>query len=119
MTVLLVAVGGATGSLARYGLGRLVDTGTLPWLTVGINIVGSFLLGFLVATASWFPDHVRIGLAVGLLGGFTTFSTFSVDVFLELDTGDATQAVMLLAASVGFGVGAAAGGYLIGRQLAH
>jgi len=119
VTVVLIAVGGAAGALARYGLGRLVDPGSLPWLTVGINLLGSFLLGFLVATADWFPREVRVGLAVGLLGGFTTFSTFSVDVFLELESGDTAQAAMLVAASVGFGVGAAAGGYFIGRRLAH
>ena len=119
MTVVLIAIGGATGGLARYGLGRLVETETLPWLTVGINVLGSFLLGFLVATAAWLPREIRIALAVGLLGGFTTFSTFSVDVFLELESGDAAQAAMLVAASVGFGVGAAAGGYFIGRRLAH
>jgi CrcB protein len=119
LTVLLVALGGAAGTLARYGLGTLVDTQSLPWLTVCINVAGSFLLGFVVATAVWFPREVRIGLAVGLLGGFTTFSTFSVDVFLELEQGDALHAAMLVAASVGFGVGAATGGYFLGRRLAH
>lgn len=119
MTALLVALGGAAGALARYGLGRLVGTESLPWLTVAINVAGSFLLGFLVATAEWLPRELRIALAVGLLGGFTTFSTFSVDVFLEIETGDAPRAAMLVALSVGFGVGAAAGGWLIGRRLAH
>jgi CrcB protein len=119
VTVVLVAIGGAAGALARYGIGRLVDPGSLPWVTVGINVAGSFLLGFLVATAVWFPREIRIALAVGLLGGFTTFSTFSVDVFLELESGDAARAAMLVAASVGFGVGAAASGYFIGRRLAH
>ena len=119
MTVVLVAIGGAVGTLARYGLGRLVETASLPWLTVGINVLGSFMLGFVVATAAWFPREVRIALAVGLMGGFTTFSTFSVDVFLELESGDAARAAMLVAASVGFGVGAAAGGYFLGRRLAH
>jgi CrcB protein len=119
VTALLIAIGGAAGTVARYGLGTLVATETLPWLTVGINVAGSFLLGFLVATAAWFPEQVRMALAIGVLGGFTTFSTFSVDVFLELETGEVGSGLMLLAASVGFGVGAAAGGYLLGRRLAH
>jgi CrcB protein len=119
VTALLVGLGGGAGALARYGLGTLVRTESLPWLTIGINVVGSFLLGFLVATADWFPEEIRIALAVGVLGGFTTFSTFSVDVFLELETGDAGRAAILIAASVGFGVGAAAAGYLLGRRLAH
>ena len=112
-----MAICGAAGCLARYGLGTLVDTETLPWLTVCINVLGSFLLGFVVATAAWFPREIRIGIAVGLLGGFTTFSTFSVDVFLELESCDALHAAMLTAASLGFGVGAAAGGYFLGRRL--
>ena len=118
MTALLVGLGGAAGALSRYGIGRAVSTESLPWVTVAINVVGSFLLGFLVAAADWFSPQVRTALAVGVLGGFTTFSTFSVDVWLELDTGDAGQAAALIAASVGFGVGAAACGWLLGRRLA-
>jgi fluoride ion exporter CrcB/FEX len=57
-------------------------------------------------------------MTVVLIGIGTTFSTFSVDVFLELETGDAAAAAILVAASVGFGVGAAAGGYFLGRRLA-
>lgn len=120
MTIVLVALGGVVGALARYGLGTAVSTDSLPWLTVGINVVGSFLLGALVSTgASWFSPEVRIGLAVGLLGGFTTFSTFSVDVFLELEAGDAGEAVAYLAASVGLGIVAAGLGYYAGRGLVH
>jgi fluoride exporter len=115
VTAVLIGLGGAAGVLARYGLGTLVSPESLPWLTIGINIVGSFLLGFLVATAAWFPQEVRMGLAIGLLGGFTTFSTFSVDVFLALDKGEVGTAAALTAASVAFGVGAAAGGYFLGR----
>ena len=59
MTVALVAAGGALGSLARYGLGRTVPTHSLPWLTVGINLAGSFLLGLLIGASDWFSDEVR------------------------------------------------------------
>jgi CrcB protein len=82
--------------------------------------VGSFLLGALVSTgASWFSPEVRTGLAVGLLGGFTTFSTFSADVFLELEAGDAGEAFAYLAASVVLGIVAAGLGYYAGRGLVH
>ena len=118
MTVLLVAVGGAAGTLARYGLGRAVPAHSLPWLTVGINITGSFLLGLLIAVGDWFSAEVRTALAIGVLGGFTTFSTFSADVFLELDAGDGREAILLLAASIAGGVGAAAAGYFLGRAIA-
>ena len=119
MTIFLVGVGGVVGVLARYALGTAVSDDALPWLTVGINIAGSFLLGFLIATANWFSPEVRTGLAVGVLGGFTTFSTFSADVFLEIEAGDIGEAVGFLTASVGGGVAEAAAGYLLGRTLAH
>lgn len=55
-----------------------------------INVTGSALLGFLVATGGSLAPEIRTALAVGLLGGFTTFSTFSVDVFLDLRLVDTT-----------------------------
>jgi fluoride exporter len=118
MTTLLVGVGGAAGALARYGIGKLVATESLPWATVGINVAGSLLLGFLVAVGDWFSAEVRIGLAIGLIGGFTTFSTFSVDLFFDLDTGRVGEAFGYLAASVVLGVSAAAAGYFLGRAIA-
>jgi fluoride exporter len=96
-----------------------VSSDALPALTITINVVGSFLLGLLIAVGDWFSPEVRTGLAVGLLGGFTTFSTFSADVFLDFEAGNEGEALAYLAASVGFGVGAAAGGYFLGRTLAH
>jgi CrcB protein len=118
VTALLVGVGGVCGVMARYGIGKAtLHTDALLWSTVGINVAGSFVLG-LLAAEHWFSRDVREAVGVGFLGGFTTFSTFSVDVFLELESGDAARAAMLVAASVGFGVGAAAGGYFLGRRLA-
>ena len=117
MTTLFVAVGGVLGVLARWGINRLTfHTETLIWSTVGINIVGSFLLGLLVAE-DWFGTDVREGLGVGFLGGFTTFSTFSVQIVLEADAGEPGRALAYLLASVVGGVLAAAAGYAIGRRL--
>ena len=106
------------GVLARYGINRLTLHGeALIWSTVGINIVGSFLLGLLVAE-HWFSRDVREGLGVGFLGGFTTFSTFSVQIVLEADAGEPGRALGYLLASVMGGVAAAAAGYMLGRKLA-
>ncbi len=118
MTTLLVAVGGVLGVLSRYGLGRLT-TGSdgLLWTTVGINVAGSFLLGLLVAE-SWFGREVRDGIGIGFLGGFTTFSTFSVQAVLEVDGGRPETALLYVLASVLGGLAAAAGGYALGRTLA-
>lgn len=118
MTTVLVGVGGLAGVLARYGLSRLtLHTEALIWTTVGINVVGSFLLG-LLAAEHWFGRDVREALGVGFLGGFTTFSTFSVQIVLEVDGGKPTKALAYLIASVVGGIAAAAAGYVIGRKLA-
>jgi CrcB protein len=89
----------------------------LIWSTVGINIVGSFLLGLLVAE-HWFGRDLREGLGVGFLGGFTTFSTFSAQVVLEVDAGEPGRAALYAVASVCGGILAAAAGYALGRRLA-
>ncbi len=114
-TVVWVVLAGAAGVLARYLIGTAVSADALPAATVAINVVGSFLLGFVVHTR--LPHEVRVALAVGFLGGFTTFSTFALDVFLDVDTERGTEAVVYLVASVGLGVAAAALGYFAGRAL--
>jgi CrcB protein len=118
MTTVFVAVGGLIGVLGRYGITRLtLHSDALIWSTVGINIAGSFLLGLLVAE-DWFSRDVREGIGVGLLGGFTTFSTFSVQVVLDVDGGKPGKAAAYVAASVIGGIAAAAAGYWLGRRLA-
>lgn len=115
MTAALVAVGGLAGVMARYGIGRLtLHTDALIWSTVAINVAGSFLLGLLVGS-SWFSRDVREGLGVGFLGGFTTFSTFSVQIVTEADGGHTGTALLYLVASVGGGIAAAAAGYALAR----
>ena len=118
MTTLLVGGAGLAGVLARYGLTRLtLHSEALIWTTVAVNIVGSFLLG-LLAAEHWFTRDVREALGVGFLGGFTTFSTFSVQIVLEVDGGNTGKAVAYLFASVGGGIAAAAAGFALGRKLA-
>ena len=89
----------------------------LLWSTVGINLAGSFLLGLLVAE-HWFGRDLREGLGVGFLGGFTTFSTFSVQVVLEVEGGRAGLALAYVLISVLGGIAAATAGYALGRSLA-
>jgi CrcB protein len=118
MTTLYVAVGGLLGVLARFGIGRLtLHHESLIWATVGINIAGSFLLGLLVAE-SWFSRDVREGIGVGFLGGFTTFSTFSVQAVLEVDAGEPVRALVYVLASVVGGLLAATAGFALGRWIA-
>src|SRR4051794_20833957 len=106
------------GVLARYGITRAtLHSEMLLWSTVGINIAGSFLLGLLVAE-HWFSRDVREALGVGFLGGFTTFSTFSAQIVLEVDGGRTETALIYLLVSVIGGVAAATGGFVLGRAIA-
>ena len=117
MTTLLVAVGGVLGVLARFGITRLtLHHESLLWATVGINVSGSFLLG-LLAAEHWFSRDLREAIGVGFLGGFTTFSTFSVQAVLEVDGGRPWRALAYVAASVLGGLAAGALGYALGRVL--
>lgn len=114
MTALLVAVAGAGGVLARYAISSPFHGSALPWATVAINVAGSFLLGVLVSSHS-FSQDTRTVLGVGFLGGFTTFSTFSVQAFLDIEAGEPLRALTYVGVSVLFGLVAAAGGYYLGR----
>src|SRR5205085_423680 len=114
MIVLLVGIAGLAGVLARYGISSGFHGDVLPWVTVAINVAGSFALGVLVSSHTFSPD-VRTVAGVGFLGGFTTFSTFSVQMFLDFEAGDPGRGLLYGAASVLLGLGAAAGGYYLGR----
>jgi CrcB protein len=116
----LVGLGGALGAMARYGIGRLVgsDTG-FPWATFGVNVIGGFLMGLL---AGWLVarggnEQLRLLLGVGILGGFTTFSAFSLEVILLAVRGAFGTAIVYAAASVVVSVGAVAIGLWMTRDL--
>jgi len=105
--VLLVGAGGALGAVARYGasvmFGRL-GIGGFPYATMTVNIVGSFLMGLLIGWLALFvsemQSELRLFIAVGVLGGFTTFSAFSLDAILLFERGDAGQAMIYIGGSV-------------------
>jgi CrcB protein len=115
MTVVLVAAGGLLGTLARYGLS--VWAASL-WTIVAVNLAGSFALGLLVHVGAGWPGEVRTALGVGVLGGFTTYSTFAVQTVLEADGGRPGRAAAYLLATVVGGLAAAVAGYVLGRWLA-
>lgn len=118
MTLLMVTIAGAAGVATRYGISNLFHGDLLPWVTVGINVVGSFLLGLLiVAPLAWVGPEARVALGVGFLGGFTTFSTFSVQALVDFDAGEPGRALLYIAASVLLGLAAAAVGFYGGRHL--
>src|SRR4051812_27525902 len=108
---LLVAAGGALGSMARYGTGVLVGktwTAAFPLGTLLVNIAGSLAMGLFIGwlartTPSWQAD-ARLFVAVGVFGGFTTFSSFSLDTIAMLERGDLGQALLYVLASVAVGI---------------
>jgi len=111
--LLWIVLAGAVGVLTRYGIGQAAGPGAAVWTIVTINVAGSFALGLLAGSAP--SEHVRAVLGVGFLGGFTTFSTFSLDVFADLESGRVGRALAVVVLSVGFGVAAAAAGWALAR----
>lgn len=122
MTALAVALGGALGALSRWGLGGWIEGRTgeaFPWGTLVVNLIGAFLLGAMhgAATHLDLSAETRAFLSVGLLGAFTTFSTFSYEAVALLQRGETARAAGYMAASVGVGLVAAVGGLALGRNL--
>jgi len=104
---LWVAIGGAAGSVARYGAYRLWPTGSAGWPvpTFTVNLVGSFCIGLLymyVAARGASADNARLFWMTGVLGGFTTYSAFAYETFARLERGEwLTGGVYVLATVVG------------------
>jgi CrcB protein len=111
--ILLVGLGGAVGSVARYLAGlaiiRLLGPG-FPFNTLLVNVVGSFAMGLVIALLVKYDPVVahatelRLFVAVGLLGGFTTFSSFSADVAALWERGVHAEAALYVAASVALSI---------------
>ncbi len=116
-----IALAGALGGLARYGVDGLIARrapGAFPWGTFVINVSGSFLLGALftlfterVSVDAW----VRSGLTIGLLGAYTTFSTLSLETYRLLEDGATGLALANALGSLSAGLVAVYGGVVLGR----
>ncbi len=116
---LLVGLGGAIGAMSRYGIGRILGATPFPWATLAVNVVGGLLMGLL---AGWLvaregQEPLRLFLGVGILGGFTTFSAFSLETILLAVRGHPGQAIAYVLASVIASVGAVAIGLWLTRDL--
>ncbi|MFV1878572.1 fluoride efflux transporter CrcB [Nioella sp.] len=104
-TLLQVALGGAIGASARFAAGvgivRLVGHGAFPLGVITVNVIGSFLMGvFVVAAAHRGLTHLSPFVMTGILGGFTTFSAFSLEAVTLYERGDMSGAVLYVVASV-------------------
>ena len=118
---LAVALGGGVGAWLRFAVGRLVGASAFPWATLLVNVTGSFAMGLLVG---WLARHgsggegTRLLLGVGLLGGFTTFSAFSLELVNLAHRGSLGLAFGYAAISVFAGVAGLLLGHAAMRALA-
>ena len=120
----LVALGGAIGSVLRYYVGqwalRLMGP-AFPWGTLAVNVVGCFVIGVfaeLIARRFNASMELRLLLITGFLGGFTTFSAFSLDAISLFERGEAVAGGIYIAASVGLSMAAVIAGLAAMRALA-
>ncbi|HKW95533.1 MAG TPA: fluoride efflux transporter CrcB [Methylomirabilota bacterium] len=123
MRLLLICCGGAVGTGARYLLGGLVARwlgADFPYGTVFINVIGSFLIGVVQQvglTTLLIPDTLRLILAVGVMGGFTTYSSFSYETLKLVETGSWLGAILNVALTTVLCLAGCAVGLLLGRVL--
>lgn len=123
LQVLLVAVGGAIGSVLRYLVGvaavRLMGP-NFPWGTLTVNVVGCFVIGVfaeLISRRFGGSVELRLLLITGLLGGFTTFSAFTLDTIMLFERGATVSGAVYLVASVGVSMAAVMAGLALMRAL--
>jgi CrcB protein len=124
MLYLIVFLGGGIGAALRHGVNvaaaRALGTG-FPYGTLTVNVVGSLVMGLM---AAWFAfegspsQHWRLFLTTGILGGFTTFSTFSLDTALLYERGELGLAALYVVVSVAAGLAGLFGGLALVRSLA-
>lgn len=121
--IFLVLVGGGIGAVLRYLLGmaslRMIGPG-YPWGTLGANVIGGFVMGLVAGFLAMRyqganGEQIRLFVAVGILGGFTTFSSFSLETMLMLERGDVLGALGYILVSVAASIGALALGLALMR----
>ncbi|HET8769426.1 MAG TPA: fluoride efflux transporter CrcB [Gemmatimonadaceae bacterium] len=120
-TILWVALGGAIGSALRFAVSdimrRLPALASLPWATLFVNVTGSFVIGWYlrsVVSADASPQ-LRAFIAIGICGGYTTFSTFALENAQLLENGLIARAAVYAIASVTLSIGATFLGYAVAR----
>ncbi|MGC1465063.1 MAG: fluoride efflux transporter CrcB [Pseudolabrys sp.] len=123
MNYLIVFVGGGIGAAMRHGFNvafsRALGT-AFPYATLFENVTGSLAMGLLVATFAFrseIPQHMRLFLTTGILGGYTTFSTFSLDTALLYERGEIGTAALYVLLSMALSIGGLFAGLALVRSL--
>jgi fluoride exporter len=122
-----IGMGGALGSVFRFFLqgliqaGQASQAGVFPLGTLAVNVAGSMVIGFLAGLFESAPvsANLRLFLMVGILGGFTTFSSFSLENLNLLRAGEGRAAILYMLLSNVLGIGMAFGGYFLARSLSR
>lgn len=121
--ILVIMLGGSLGALMRFIVSSSVAEkfgNSFPYGTLAVNVLGSFIMGFLamfLVERIGIDPLLRLGIFVGFLGAFTTFSTFSMETFNLLEQGDILRAVMNMFISVILSILAVWLGILLGKQI--
>jgi fluoride exporter len=110
---LLVGAGGALGSLARFAVSRMRQVNSIPAGTLTVNVTGSLFISMLAFSSP--PESISLFLCTGVLGGYTTFSTFSFETFRMLEDKEYMHATLNIVLNVAGGLAAVYAGYLLVR----
>jgi CrcB protein len=122
-TYILIGVGGFLGSISRFAAGQFIQNllqSTLPFGTFSVNLLGSFIIGLIYGLSeyhNWFHPDLRMLLAVGFCGGFTTFSSFSYENLALLRDSQYLASAIYSVSSMILGIVAAFGGYFLIKYL--
>lgn len=123
INIIIVGLGGFLGTTFRYIVGRIFIFYNLinfPFSTLSVNIIGSFILGFLmriILNSNMIGTKLALFLTIGFCGGFTTFSTFSYDNFLLFKNGLIFQAILNILLSIILGILAVLAGYFFAKNI--
>ena len=120
VSCICVGLGGFVGAMCRYLCGLIPIASSFPLITLLINIVGSLLIGFITTiSGQWMSPHLLLFLKTGVCGGFTTFSTFSLETFQLLGDGKPGIAVAYAAFSIILCLAGVFLGTTLGRMISH
>lgn len=119
ITLTAIGIGGALGAMLRYTVNRTalqLMGHDFPWGTLAVNVTGSLLMGVFIAALAHFwqpPESIRLFLVTGFLGGYTTFSTFTLDVVTLYERGEVVSAGIYSIVSVLLSIGALFSGFVL------
>jgi fluoride exporter len=122
LKIAMIAMGGAVGSVLRYagtGLAQKISSGGFPIGTLTVNVAGCLVIGWVFAMLSGpllVREEIRVGVMVGLLGGFTTFSTYALETFSLANDGQRTAAIANILLSNGLGLAAVWIAFRLGQR---